>query len=41
MRRIMTGLAIVWLASLAVMAAMQPSQHAAQAAVVHPQALTR
>ena len=34
MRRIMTGLAIVWLATIGLMAALQTSQHAARAAVV-------
>jgi len=34
MRRIMTALAVVWLASLGVMAAMEMSRHAASAAAV-------
>jgi hypothetical protein len=35
MRRIMTGLAFVWLATLAIMAGLQSAQHAARADVVH------
>ena len=34
MRRIMTALAVVWLASLGVMAALEMSRHAASAAAV-------